>query len=1258
MELSIFLFMFGYITIVESQIRQAADNELYEVFSRTEDVFLSGELPPSSVQRSGVTFLFSGQDFVAGTQFAVYIDFNVNQVIIRSSSRAVGDDSMTFQTPLLKTTDGIKMIIHFHNLFRQRNVADLYVNCVRQGQTRSKLPFKAMLYGKQTIKKEDEFNFYWNADIHMILKRQHCSTPQPTFTRPSQRPFLPLPKSHQRSSQVITVPERDGIPITRQQNEVSNVIPAREFRGVEINVIKGPDDPNKQTNGGDGYRTETETVNHFQDVNNLLTDALKELTTSVKSLQEEIKKQAIETRSLREIINKCDMCTVLSERAPRDQLTLKKLTCADNPCSKQVSCRNTKRGFKCGKCPPGFKGNGKKCFLRPNCKLQPCFKGVLCTNTRKGYKCGKCPSGMEGDGTKNGCKLPIIKCDKYPCFENVSCTDTKSGHICGHCPIGFAGNGSKADCKKIIIGCNTNPCFEGVLCNDTKTGYECSACPEGMKGNGERDGCKPSCNSDPCYDGVECSETETGFTCGACPSGKTGTGLKNECTTIIVTCSSEPCFDGSVCTNTDDGFQCGPCPSGMTGNGTVNGCMSLPVTCSSSPSPCFPGATCEDVTDGYICGNCPPGFEGNGTHCSDIDECELSNPCSNMTSCINLEPGFRCTECPSGYTGSNVKGVGLNDTTTQQICSDFDECGIDNGGCANFSVCQNTVGSFVCGPCIDGYYGSQTDGCKKLGTKCPDQESECDINARCIKHQRKAGFFCQCNIGFAGDGYICGEDFDIDGVPDKPLECSGSRCLRDNCRVIPNSGQEDTDMDGVGDACDDDIDDDGIPNSPDNCEFVVNPDQEHIGNDEDKFGDACDNCPSLSNPDQIDTDQDGYGDACDSDIDNDGILNEGDNCERVYNPDQNDTDSDDIGDACDNCINMSNYLQLDDDNDGIGNECDTNIDLDNDGIQDDRDNCLNQANSDQIDTDKDGVGDACDYDDDDDSILDDVDNCPLVYNINQTDSNGDGYGDACQFDSDGDGYPDDEDVCPNNAGVFATDFRSYRTVILDPVGDSQIDPKWVILHGGAEIYQVMNSDPGVAIGDSSFGGVDFSATFFINSGVDDDYAGFIFSYQDSSSFYVVMWKKSEQTYWHATPFRAVAQPGIQLKVVKSLTGPGEDLRNALWHTGDTENQVRLLWQDPLNVGWKDKTAYRMELIHRPNSGLIRVQFFEGTELLADSGNIIDTTLRGGKLGVFCFSQEKVIFSNLLYRCNDFVPEGLMDENYSFNGTEIHSKTRR
>lgn len=54
-----------------------------------------------------------------------------------------------------------------------------------------------------------------------------------------------------------------------------------------------------------------------------------------------------------------------------------------------------------------------------------------------------------------------------------------------------------------------------------------------------------------------------------------------------------------------------------------------------------------------------------------------------------------------------------------------------------------------------------------------------------------------------------------------------------------------------------------------------------------------------------------------------------------------------------------------------------------------------------------------------------------------------------------------------------------------------------------------------------------------------------------------MWKKNTQTYWQATPFRAVAEPGIQLKLVQSGTGPGQMLRNSLWHTGDTQDQVRV-----------------------------------------------------------------------------------------------------
>ena len=81
--------------------------------------------------------------------------------------------------------------------------------------------------------------------------------------------------------------------------------------------------------------------------------------------------------------------------------------------------------------------------------------------------------------------------------------------------------------------------------------------------------------------------------------------------------------------------------------------------------------------------------------------------------------------------------------------------------------------------------------------------------------------------------------------------------------------------------------------------------------------------------------------------------------------------------------------------------------------------------------------------------------------------------------------------------------------------------------------QTVNSDPGLAVSYEAFQGVDFEGTFFVNTETDDDYAGFVFGYQDSASFYVLMWKKQPQTYWEATPFRAVAEAGFQLKVCGS-----------------------------------------------------------------------------------------------------------------------------
>jgi hypothetical protein len=276
-------------------------------------------------------------------------------------------------------------------------------------------------------------------------------------------------------------------------------------------------------------------------------------------------------------------------------------------------------------------------------------------------------------------------------------------------------------------------------------------------------------------------------------------------------------------------------------------------------------------------------------------------------------------------------------------------------------------------------------------------------------------------------------DTDSDGIADGT----------DNCPVVANADQLDTDNDGSGNACDSDDDADGVADTSDNCPTTANASQADA--DHDGIGDACDtdadgdavpdatdNCPTVANADQADADGDGLGNACDPDDDNDTVLDGSDNCPLTANTTQGDRDADGIGDACDpdddgdgvsdvsdNCPVTANAPQADSDGDGIGDACDT--DADGDAVDDVNDNCPTVANADQADTDSDGLGNACDPDDDNDLVPDGSDNCPVTVNATQADRDGDGIGDACDPDDDGDGVPDVTDNCPITPNASQSD---------------------------------------------------------------------------------------------------------------------------------------------------------------------------------------------------------------------------------------------
>ena len=768
-------------------------------------------------------------------------------------------------------------------------------------------------------------------------------------------------------------------------------------------------------------------------------------------------------------------------------------------------------------------------------------------------------------------------------------------------------------------GCGGADDCDTQICGEDDTCQAPGGCDDGVQGDDESDAdcggaCGSSCPVDgECEDFLDCEELvcDADGECAA-PSCDDGAPNGNETDVDCGGPDCEPCTDGGSCeAETDcvsEACDAGTCVPTQCVDGEQNG-GETDVDCGGPDcAPCDGGESCGEGTDcvSTVCeadtctdATCDDGVlngDETGLDCGG-DEC---GPC---------DPGLGCalpTDCGSGICDAGLCTTATcDDGVANQAESDVD-CGGPNcdpcgagGSCEMPDDCVSVVCDPVALECEEASCEDEILNGDETDTDCggPDCEG-CDDGDDCVFSADCMSMVClmeTCQPSACDDEVQNGDETDVD--------CGGSCQPCDDGQGCGVSGDCDS---GVceADACAEATCDDSVQNGSETGEDCGGPD--------------CDACPPgggcVGNDDCDSGVCDPVTNTCVAPACDDSVLN------------GTETDVDCGGDACPAC--------------DTGETCD------------DGDDCVSAG----------CTGNAC--------------NAPLSVSIAPNacgDAADDGTVTFTGVAAGGTGgpytyswAPDDGTVATPGAAttdITPTDYASY-TVTADDGADTASAVGVVVISNSAfnleencTLYQgdLLGATPDASItysaggtvateaGNNDLGlhlceGVAYTNTrltgsFAVNTTGDDDFAGFVWGAQDSSNFYVMSWKQSQQD---SSDFGATCDSGVFATgmVVKRVFAPTfDDLTMADIYCGnDTANSELLLSPaESVSVGWLDNTDYTIEIDFLQTGSTVTVTNAD-TATLVDEFDVTDSTYIDGFFGSHTISQAAVEVGPMFGSC--------------------------